>query len=209
MNPIVIPRRRLLRATAAAAALPALTACDKLGQTLGLSEGFRGMDITGADYGRDFSLLDAHGQRRTLADFRGKVVQLYFGFTQCPVVCPTALVKAIETKRLLGADGERYLVVFITVDPERDTPELLAEYITAFDPAFVALRPTPDELKKTAADFKIYYRAVPTGSSYTMDHSAQAYLFDPQGRLRVMLRHDQTAQDYAHDVKLLLAQPAS
>jgi protein SCO1/2 len=207
MKPSMMHRRRLLRATAAAAVLPALAGCDKLGQALGLREGFRGMDITGADYGRDFSLLDAHGQRRTLADFRGKVVQLYFGFTQCPDVCPTALIKATEVKRLLGADGARYLVVFITVDPERDTPELLGQYVAAFDPGFVGLRPaTPEELKKTAADFRIYYRAVPTGSSYTMDHSAQAYMFDPQGRLRVVLRPDQTAQDYAHDARLLLGQ---
>ena len=103
-------------------------------------------------------------------------------------------------------DGDRFQVVFITVDPERDTPELLREYMAAFDPSFVALRPTPEELKKTAAEFKVYYKAVPTGSSYTMDHSAQSYLFDPQGRLRLVLRHEQTAQDYAHDVQMLLKQ---
>ncbi|MDR0275482.1 MAG: SCO family protein [Burkholderiaceae bacterium] len=207
MKPIVIHRRGLLRAAGAAAGLATLTACDKLGQAVGLREGFRGMDLGGADYGRDFNLLDTHGQRRTLADFRGKVVMLYFGFTQCPDVCPTALTRAVQVKNLLGADGARFQVIFVTVDPERDQPDLLDEYMAAFDASFIALRPTPEELKKTAADFKIFYRKVPTGSSYTMDHSAQSYLFDPQGRLRVMLRHEQTAQDYAHDAKLLLTEP--
>ena len=184
-----------------------LTACDQLGQVTGQREGFRGIDISGADYGRDFRLTDVDGQERTLADWRGKLVLLYFGFVQCPDVCPTALTRAVETKRLLGADGDKLQVIFVTVDPERDTPELLREYMAAFDPSFVALRGDAERLKQTAAEFKVYCKKVPTGSSYTMDHTALSYIFDAQGRLRLALRHEQTAQDYAHDLALLLPRP--
>lgn len=200
-------RATLARLALGAIALPAsgvLLGCDQARSLLGRTDDFRGIDVTGADYGKDFRLHDADGRLRTLADFRGQVVQLYFGFTQCPDVCPTALSRAVEAKRLLGADGARFQVVFVSVDPERDRPELLREYMAAFDPRFVALRPSPDELKQTAADFKIYYQAVPTGSGYTMDHSAQSYLFDTQGRLRLVLRHEQGAADYAYDIKRLL-----
>ncbi|QTD47493.1 SCO family protein [Ottowia testudinis] len=198
-------RRRMLRAALGACAAAGLAACDKLNLPQA-GQSFRGIDITGAPYGRDFKLPDADGKERTLADFRGKLVLLYFGFVQCPDVCPTALTRAVETRRLLGADGERLQVVFITVDPERDTPEVLKAYMAAFDPSFVALRPSPEQLKATAAEFKAYYKAVPTGSSYTMDHSALSYIFDAQGRLRLALRHEQTAQDYAHDIALLMSQ---
>ncbi len=184
----------------------AFTACDKIQQVTGQQQGFRGMDITGVDYGRDFRLHDAHGQLRTLADFRGKVVLLYFGFVQCPDICPTALTRAAEVKRLLGPDGDQLQVIFVTVDPERDTPEILREYVAAFDPSFVALRGDAQALQATAMDFKVFYQAVPTGSSYTMDHSTQSYVFDPSGRLRLVLRHEQTAQDYAHDIALLMPQ---
>lgn len=201
-------RRRWLKRLSWATALPLgmgmLTGCDQWSQWFA-PEGFRGLDITGADWGAGFDLPDAQGQQRTLADFGGQVVQLYFGFTQCPDVCPTALTRAAEVKRLLGADGQRFRVVMITVDPERDTPELLRAYMAAFDPSFMALRPaTPEQLKAVAQHFRIFYKAVPTGSSYTMDHSAQSYLFDPQGRLRLMLRHAQPAEDYVHDVRMLL-----
>ena len=189
------------------AGLAALAGCDKIAQALGRKDGFRSMEITGADYARDFNLLDANGQRRTLADFRGKAVLLYFGFTQCPDLCPTALARAAEVKRQLGPEGARFVTVFITVDPARDTPELLRQYLAAFDPSFVGLCPTPEELKQTAAAFKIYYKAVPTGSSYTMNHSSQAYLYDPQGRLRLVLRPDQPVQDWTHDARMLLDSP--
>ena len=119
-------------------------------------------------------------------------------------MCPTALTRAVETKRLLGPDGDQLQVIFVTVDPERDTPEILREYMAAFDPSFVALRGDAERLKQTAAEFKVFYRQVPTGSSYTMDHTALSYIFDVQGRLRLALRHEQTAQDYAHDIALLL-----
>ena len=205
LNP---PRRtalaRLSGVALAALGGAALSACDQLGQATGQQPSFRGIDITGAPYGRDFRLTDVDGQERTLADYRGKLVLLYFGFVQCPDVCPTALTRAVETKRLLGPDGDQLQVIFITVDPERDTPEILREYMAAFDPSFVALRGDAERLKQTAAEFKVYYKQVPTGSSYTMDHTALSYIFDVQGRLRLALRHEQTAQDYAHDIALLL-----
>lgn len=165
---------------------------------------FRGLDITGAPYGKDFRLTDFNGQSRTLADFKGKVVMLYFGFVQCPDVCPTALTRAVETKRLLGADGQRLQVIFVTVDPERDTAVVLKDYMAAFDASFLALYGDLKQTRETADAFKAYYKKVPTGSSYTMDHSALSYLFDPSGTLRVAMRHEQSAADYAHDIALLL-----
>ena len=168
---------------------------------------FKGLDITGVPYGKDFRLTDHNQQERTLADFKGKVVMLYFGFVQCPDVCPTALSRAVETKQLLGADGERLQVIFVTVDPERDTAPILKEYMAAFDPSFLAMSTDIQGTRRTADSFKAYYKKVPTGSSYTMDHSALSYLFDPSGNLRVAMRHEQTAQDYAHDIALLLKTP--
>ena len=165
---------------------------------------FRGLDLTGAPYGQDFNLTDHNGTERSLADFKGQVVLLYFGFVQCPDVCPTALSRAVETKRLLGADGERLQVLFVTVDPERDAAPVLKAYMAAFDPSFLALSGDLQRTRDTADSFKAYFKKVPTGSSYTMDHSALSYLFDPSGVLRVALRHEQTAQDYAHDIALLL-----
>lgn len=166
---------------------------------------FRGLDLTGAPYGRDFRLTDPQGRERTLADFRGQAVLMYFGFTQCPDVCPTALIRAAEVKKLLGADGGKLQVIFITIDPERDLPEVIQAYTAAFDPSFIGLYGNAKRTRETADEFKAYYRAVPTGGSYTMDHSALSYAFDPQGRLRLALRHEQTADDYAHDLRLLLA----
>lgn len=168
---------------------------------------FKGLDITGVPYGKDFRLTDHNNQERTLADFKGKVVMLYFGFVQCPDVCPTALTRAVETKQLLGADGERLQVIFVTVDPERDTATILKAYMDAFDPSFLAMSADAQHTRETADSFKAYYKKVPTGSSYTMDHSALSYLFDPSGTLRVAMRHEQTAQDYAHDIALLMKSP--
>ncbi len=165
---------------------------------------FHGIDLTGADYARDFRLRDADGRERTLADFRGRAVLVFFGFTQCPDVCPTALSRAAEVRRLLGDDGPRLQVVFVTVDPERDTPPVLKEYTAAFDPGFIGVYGDLQQTEATAKAFKVYYKKVPTGSSYTMDHSALSYVYDPQGRLRLALRHDQTAQDYAQDIRQLL-----
>lgn len=168
---------------------------------------FKGMDITGANYGKNLRLNDFNGRERTLADFKGQAVLLYFGFVQCPDVCPTALSRAVEVKRLLGTQGERLQVIFVTVDPERDSPAMLKEYMAAFDPTFLALQGDAQRTRETADHFKVYYKKIPTGSSYTVDHSAMSYLFDPQGHLRLVMRHEQTAQDYAHDIALLLKVP--
>ncbi|MCX7693196.1 SCO family protein [Tepidimonas taiwanensis] len=160
--------------------------------------------MTGATYGKTLRLTDQHGQVRTLDDFRGRVVMLYFGFVQCPDVCPTALARAVEVMQRLGPDGTRVQLLFVTVDPERDTPALLREYLAAFDPGFIGLTGTPEDIARAAQEFKVYYAKVPTGSGYTMDHSAQTYLIDPAGRLRIVLKHEQSADDYAHDIALLL-----
>ena len=169
--------------------------------------GFKGMDITGVNYGNDFRLTDFDGRERTLADFRGQAVLLYFGFVQCPDVCPTALARAVEVKHLLGAQGDRLQVIFVTVDPERDNSAVLKEYMAAFDPTFLALSGDAQRTRETADHFKVYYKKIPTGSSYTMDHSAMSYVFDPLGHLRLVMRHEQTAQDYAHDIAQLLKTP--
>ena len=196
------PRARV-RWLTAALALP-LVGCDRSASTPAVR--FRGLDLTGAAYGRDFRLNDPDGRERTLADFRGRAVLLYFGFTQCPDVCPTALIRAAVVRKLLGADKDKLQVVFITVDPERDTAPMLREYTAAFDPSFLGLSGDLARTRETADEFKVYYKKVPTGSSYTMDHSALSYVFDPQGRLRLAMRHEQTADDYAHDIRLVLAQ---
>ncbi len=179
-----------------------MAGCNRAGDAA--TPGFRGIDLTGAPYGRDFRLTDADGRERTLADYKGKAVLLYFGFTQCPDVCPTALIRAAEVRKLLGADGDKLQVIFITVDPARDTPEVIKAYTAAFDPSFIGLYGDAKRTRETADEFKVYYKQVPTGSSYTMDHSALSYVFDPQGRLRLAMRHEQTAADYAHDIRQVL-----
>lgn len=166
--------------------------------------GFTAIDITGASIGPDYQLFYTDGKPASLRDFKGKVVMLFFGFTQCPDVCPTALARAVEVKRLLGADGDKLQVVFVTVDPERDTAPLLAEYMRAFDPKFVAVRGNLEQTAKAAKDFKIFYRKVPSGSSYTMDHTALTYVFDANGKIRLAMKHAQTAQECAADLRLLM-----
>jgi protein SCO1/2 len=169
-------------------------------------ESLRGTDLTGAAWGRDFSLQDPEGRTRTLGEFRGRAVMLFFGFTQCPDVCPTALARAAEVKRLLGAEGARLQVVFVTVDPERDTADLLRAYTQAFDPAFLGLRGDAAATRRTADEFKVFFEKVATGSSYTVNHTALTYAFDPAGRLRVAHGHTQSAADMASDIRLLLRQ---
>ncbi len=191
--------RRLLLLSGSAAAALAVAGCDRKKPA-----SYHGIDITGADYGRDFHLTDPDGRQRTLADFQGKAVMMFFGFTQCPDVCPTALVRAAEVKRLLGEDGSRLQVIFVTVDPERDTPEVLKAYTAAFDPSFLGLYGDAQRTAETAKEFKVYFRKVPTGASYTMDHSALSYVFDPAGKLRLVLKHEQTAQDCAADLRQIL-----
>lgn len=162
------------------------------------------VDLTGLDYGNDFHLRDANGKARSMADFKGKVVMLFFGFTQCPDVCPTALTRAAEVRSLLKNDATQLQVIFITVDPERDTPDILKSYTTAFDPSFLGLSGDLDATRKTADAFKVYYKKVPTGSSYTMDHTAITYLLDPSGKTRLAIRPAASAEDIIHDVRELL-----
>lgn len=206
--PSISSRRQALAWLAAGSAL-LLSACDP--HTTGVYGGtspFKGIDITGADYASGFALTDFNGQVRSLSDFKGKVVMLYFGFVQCPDVCPTALSRAAAVMQQLGPQAADLQVIFVTVDPERDTPELLREYMGAFHPSFLALSGNAEATKKTADEFRVHYKKVPTGSSYTMDHTALSYLFDRQGRIRVVLRHEQTVNDYTADVRALLVQPA-
>ena len=168
---------------------------------------FNSIDISGGEMGKDFAISDHNGQVRRLADFAGKVVVVFFGYTQCPDVCPTTMAELVEVKRLLGKDGDRLQPLFITVDPERDTPELLKAYMANFDSTFVALCPTPAHLAEVAASFKVYYKKVGDDKStaYTMDHSAGSYVFDPKGRVRLFVRYGLGAQPLATDIAQLLS----
>ena len=167
---------------------------------------FNAIDVTGANYAKSFALKDHTGQERKLTEFKGKVVVVFFGYTQCPDVCPTTMTELVEVKRLLGANGDKLQAVFITVDPVRDTAELLNAYVTNFDPSFVALIPTPEQLVEVAKEFKIYYKKVDgkTPTSYTMDHSAGSYIFDAQSQVRLFSRYGSGPQAIAQDIAVLL-----
>lgn len=171
----------------------------------GSGPGFKNADITGADYGKDFALTDHTGKARTLGDFRGKVVVMFFGFTRCPDVCPTTLAELKAIKEQLGDDGKRLQVLFVTVDPERDTQKLLADYVPAFDPSFLGLFGDTAATARVAKDFRVFYQkaAGKTPDSYTVDHTAGSYIFDPQGRLRLFARHGSAANLVA-DIRTLL-----
>ncbi len=203
--------RRLIVYAAVAAAFVGLSGCERggaPGATAPLQ--FKGVDITGAEYGRKLDLPDADGKPRTLADFKGKVTVVFFGYTQCPDVCPTTMIELAQVKKALGADGERLQGVFVTIDPQRDTPEILKAYMAGFDPGFVALRGTPEQTQATAKEFKVFYGKVPgkTEGSYTMDHTAGSYVFDAQGRLRLFVRYGSGAEALTADLKTLLSAPA-
>ena len=192
---VMTSRRRLL---AAAAALPVVAAC--------ADEKFKSVDITGAPYAEGFALSDASGKVRKLQDFRGKLVTVFFGFTQCPDVCPTTMVKFAEVKRLLGKRGDQLRVVFITVDPERDTPAVLGKYVPQFDPSFIGLTGSMEAITATAKEFKIFFMKVPgrTPQTYTMDHTTGSYVFDREGRVRLLVRHQESAENIAADLRRLL-----
>jgi protein SCO1 len=192
------PRRRFVAALAIAALAAAGCGND--------APRFRGSDVTGAGFGRDFALTDHEGRPRTLADFRGKAVALFFGYTHCPDVCPTTLAELAEAMRRLGADHSRVQVLFVTVDPERDTPELLRLYVPAFDPTFLGLRGDAAALERVAKEFKVIYARRPgsTPETYAMDHSAGTFLFDPQGRLRVFESYGVGPEVLVHDLAQLL-----
>ena len=200
-------RRSLLLA----AGLALLAGCQKAPDAAGggpsVGGAFQGVDITGAAYAKELSLPDPDGKLRTLAEFKGQVVVLFFGYTQCPDVCPATMAELAAVKRELGDEGKRVTGIFVSVDPERDTPEVLKAYVQAFDPAFVALRGTDEQVKAAAKEFKIFYAKVPgkAEGSYTMDHTAGSFLFDPQGRVRVFTRYGTGAAALQNDLKLLLA----
>ena len=164
-------------------------------------------DITGADFGRDFALTDHTGKPRMLADFSGKAVVVFFGYTRCPDVCPTTMAELKQVLGRLGEDAKRVQVLFITVDPERDTQALLAQYVPAFDPSFLGLYGDLQATAKVAREFKVFYQKVPGSrpDNYTVDHTAASYVFDPQGRLRLLVRHDNSGQGLVSDLKALLA----
>ena len=167
---------------------------------------FKAIDLTGADYAQGFQLKDQFGQERTLADFKGQVVVVFFGFTQCPDFCPTTLTEWVQVKKALGEKGKKLQAVFITVDPERDQPEVLKEYMANFDPSFLALIPSMEELPSLAKSYKIYYKKVPgpTPTSYTMDHQAGTYIYDTEGRLRLYARYGLGPVAVAEDIGKLL-----
>jgi len=168
------------------------------------------VDITGAEYARNLALTDADGQLRTLADYKGKVVVVFFGYTQCPDVCPTTMAELAEVKRQLGADGARVQGIFVTVDPERDTAALLKAYVANFGPDIIGLRGSADEIKAAAKEFKVFFNKVPgkTDTSYTVDHTAGSYVFDTKGKVRLFTRYGSGAQALIDDLKILLAEPA-
>lgn len=196
-----LPRRALLIAGGTALAAGGLAFW-----LPGPSREFKTVDITGADYARDFSLPDQSGRPRTLKEFQGRVVAVFFGFTQCPDVCPTTLTEMGTVKQLLGSDGDKLQVIFVTVDPQRDTPAVLEAYLRNFDPRHIALVPNEQQLQAVAKDFKIYYKKIEgkTPTAYVMEHSAVTYVFDTRGRVRLYAPYGTKPEAMASDVRKLL-----
>jgi protein SCO1/2 len=199
--------KKLLPVLVAACALTvSIAACDKLpGKQQQVA--FQNTDVTGLDYAKGFALTDHTGKPRTLADFKGKVVVVFFGYTQCPDVCPTTMAEMATVMQKLGPLADQVQVLFITLDPERDTQQLLASYVPAFDKRFIGLRGTPEQTAKTAKEFKVFYAKVPGSdpNSYTIDHTAGSYVFDRDGRLRLFIRHGQGPDPIVHDLRQLLS----
>jgi protein SCO1/2 len=194
----------LLASFCAAALALSVAGCDKLP---GKQASFQNTDVTGLDYAKGFSLTDHTGKPRTLADYKGKVVLVFFGYTQCPDVCPTTMAEMATVMQKLGPQADQVQVLFITLDPERDTQQLLASYVPAFDKRFVGLYGTPEQTAKVAKDFKVFYSKVPgsTPGSYTIDHTAGSYVFDRDGKLRLFVRHGGGADPIVHDIRQLLS----
>jgi protein SCO1 len=184
------------------ALLLAASACDQGAQP----QSFRSTDVTGADFGKDFQLTDFNGTQRQLADFRGKVVAVFFGYTHCPDVCPTTLSELASARRKLGADAGKVQVLFITADPERDTPDVLKQYVTAFDATFLGLRGTPEQTANVAKAFKVIIQknVGADANNYSVDHSSGTYVYDTTGRLRLYMSYGQSAELFAHDIAQLL-----
>lgn len=205
---MTLPTRRHLLVLAAGTGL--LSACERFGKPATPKAAFQGVDITGANYAQQLSLPDVDGKPRTLGDFKGKVTVVFFGYTQCPDVCPTTMAELAEVKRALGAEGDKVQGVFVTLDPERDTPEVLRAYLRHFDPGFVALRGTPEQTQAVAKEFKVFFTKVPgkTEGAYTIDHTAGSYIFDAEGRVRLFTRYGAGAKALAGDIQQLLREHA-
>ena len=199
---MTLPRRLVL----AGALLPILAACDKLAAPAA-SPVFNGTDITGAEFARHLELPDVEGKQRSLADWKGKVTVVFFGYTQCPDVCPTTLAEMAQIRKSLGAEGARVETVFVTIDPERDTPEVLKAYAANFGPGVTALRGTLEQTAAAAKEFKVFYAKAPgrTPGSYSMDHSAASFVFDKAGRVRLYVPYGGDAGKLAADLKTLVA----
>ena len=198
---MAVSRRRLITAAATA---PLLAACGQAAAPLA----FKAVDITGATYAQELDLPDTEGKRRLIAEFKGKLTVVFFGFTQCPDVCPTTMLELAQVKQALGADGEKVQGIFVSLDPERDTPEVLRAYVQNFNPSFIALRGTPEETQAIAKRFKVFYAKVPgkTEGSYSLDHTAGSFVFDMQGKIRLFTRYGGGAEALKHDLQLLLKQ---
>jgi protein SCO1/2 len=198
---IVASLRRWLLALACACCV-AVAGCDRSANSLS----FKATDVSGADFGHELNLSDFTGQPRKLSEFRGKVVVVFFGYTHCPDVCPTTMSELASAMKKLGPAADKVQVLFVTADPERDTPDILKQYVTAFDPRFLGLRGTPEQTAQAAKDFKVLIQK--NGGSdpnnYTVDHSSGTYLYDPQGKLRVYVSYGQGADVFAHDIAELL-----
>lgn len=195
---------RLRTFLALSVAVFALAAC---GDKSPPAASFVNTDVTGLAYGKGFELTDHTGQKRTLADFKGKAVVVFFGFMHCPDVCPTTMMEMSNVMKVLGPDADRVQVLFITLDPARDTADLLSQYVTAFDPRFLGLLGTQEEIDLTAKEFKVFHEKVASKEpgSYTIDHTAGSYVFDPEGRIRLFIRHGQGVDAILHDLKILLS----
>lgn len=198
------PSRRRFAFGLAAAGL--LAGCDRIGVGSGAPT-FHFTDITGAEFARKLDLPDVDGKPRTLADWNGKVTVVFFGYTQCPDVCPTTMAELAQIRKLLGAEGDKLQTVFVTIDPERDTAEVLKAYVANFGPGVVALRGNADQTAAAAKEFKVFFQKVPgkAPGSYTMDHSAASFVFDPHGRVRLFVPYGADPKVLAADIKQLVA----
>jgi protein SCO1/2 len=165
-----------------------------------------GTDITGADFAKDFSLLDHHGQKRQLKDYIGKAVVMFFGYTHCPDVCPTTMADMAKAMKLLGEQANQVQVIFITLDPERDTQEVLAKYVPSFDERFVGLYGNAAQTAEVAKTFKVFYeKQVEAGKSgYTIDHSAGSYVYDKTGKVRIYFKYGQKPNEMVSDLKQIM-----
>ena len=202
-------RSFILRAVAAASLASPLAACDRFSGDADKPV-FNATDITGAEFARRLELPDTDGKMRSLADWKGKVTVVFFGFTQCPEVCPTTLAELAQIKQSLGAQGDELQTIFVTIDPERDTPEILKAYVGHFGPGFTALRGTPEQTAEAAKEFKVFYAKVPgkTAGSYSMDHSAASFVFDKAGRVRLYVPYGGDSKAFAADLKQLVGAAA-